>query len=42
MQGFLSVIPYSLHEPMEYFYHVILLSIFKMSDFDVEPQFNAS
>ncbi|MDR1312569.1 MAG: AAA family ATPase [Deltaproteobacteria bacterium] len=38
LQGFLSVIPYSLHEKMESFYHGFLLSIFKMSDFNADPQ----
>jgi hypothetical protein len=40
LQGFLSVIPHSLHYNKELFYHVILLSIFKMSDFDVDPEHN--
>ncbi|MDR1081357.1 MAG: AAA family ATPase [Deltaproteobacteria bacterium] len=40
LQGFLSVIPYSLHEKMESLYHVILMSIFEMSDIEVDPEHN--
>jgi uncharacterized protein YehS (DUF1456 family) len=40
LQGFLSVIPYSLHDKKEKLYHAILLSIFLMSDFEAEPEKN--
>jgi uncharacterized protein YehS (DUF1456 family) len=38
LQGFLSAIPYTLHEEMESFYHLFLLSIFKMSSFKTIPE----
>ncbi|MDR1035125.1 MAG: AAA family ATPase [Deltaproteobacteria bacterium] len=40
LQGFLSVIPYRLHGKMESFYHSILLSIFKISDWEVDSEHN--
>ncbi|MDR1079773.1 MAG: ATP-binding protein [Deltaproteobacteria bacterium] len=42
LQGFLSVIPYSLHNQKEKLYHIILLSIFLMSDFKVDPEKNVA
>ncbi|MDR1081260.1 MAG: ATP-binding protein [Deltaproteobacteria bacterium] len=38
LQSFLTVIPYSLHLEMESFYHVFLLTIFKMCDFTTLPE----
>jgi hypothetical protein len=38
LQSFLTVIPYSLHLEMEPFYHVFLLTIFKMCDFTTLPE----
>ncbi|MDR1313805.1 MAG: AAA family ATPase [Deltaproteobacteria bacterium] len=38
LRGFLNVIPFTLHGKTESFYRAFLLSIFKMSDFEVEPQ----
>ncbi|MDR1314906.1 MAG: ATP-binding protein [Deltaproteobacteria bacterium] len=40
LQGFLSVIPHSLHRQKEFLYHVILLNIFVMSDYEVDPEQN--
>ncbi|MDR1313533.1 MAG: ATP-binding protein [Deltaproteobacteria bacterium] len=40
LHGFLSVIPHSLHAQTEFLCRVILLSIFKMSDFEVDPEHN--
>ncbi|MDR1313047.1 MAG: ATP-binding protein [Deltaproteobacteria bacterium] len=42
LQGFFSVIPYSLHYQNEKFYHVVMLSIFLMSDFSVQAEKNIS
>jgi hypothetical protein len=46
LQGFFSVIPYRLHLEYEAFYHVILLSIFKATDFidgfDADAESNKS
>jgi hypothetical protein len=38
LQSFLTVMPYSLHLEMESFYHVFLLTIFKMCDFTTLPE----
>ncbi|MDR1037730.1 MAG: ATP-binding protein [Deltaproteobacteria bacterium] len=38
LHGFLSAIPYTLHEELESFYHLFLLSIFKMSRFKTIPE----
>ncbi|MDR1312814.1 MAG: ATP-binding protein [Deltaproteobacteria bacterium] len=38
LQSFLTVIPYTLHLEMESFYHVFLLTIFKMCDFITLPE----
>jgi hypothetical protein len=38
LQSFLAAIPYTLHLDMESFYHVFLLTIFKMCDFTTLPE----
>jgi hypothetical protein len=38
LNSFLSAIPYTLHLEMKSFYHVFMLSIFKICDFKIQPE----